>query len=84
MSISASTTAGSNNRGKAFEDHIYRAMGTVEVEDQLTAAKWIKTQPFVDPAEGRDLWLVLWRLHDPEDAGGQSGRLCGAASPARR
>jgi len=42
---------GSSNRGKAFEDHIYRAMGTVEVEDQLTAAKWIKTQPFVDPAK---------------------------------
>jgi dipeptidyl-peptidase-4 len=42
---------GSNNRGKAFEDHIYRAMGSVEVEDQLTAAKWIKTQPFIDPAK---------------------------------
>jgi dipeptidyl-peptidase-4 len=40
---------GSYNRGKAFEDHIYRAMGTVEVEDQLAAAKWIKGQPFVDP-----------------------------------
>jgi dipeptidyl-peptidase-4 len=42
---------GSYNRGKAFEDHIYRAMGTVEVEDQLAAAKWIKSQPFVDPAK---------------------------------
>ncbi|GAA0301477.1 S9 family peptidase [Sphingomonas oligophenolica] len=40
---------GSYNRGKAFEDHIYRAMGTVEVEDQLAAAKWIKSQPFIDP-----------------------------------
>ncbi len=40
---------GSFNRGKAFEDHIYHAMGTVEVEDQLAGAKFIKQQPFVDP-----------------------------------
>jgi dipeptidyl-peptidase-4 len=40
---------GSYNRGKAFEDQLYRAMGTVEVEDQLAGAKWIKEQPFVDP-----------------------------------
>ena len=41
---------GSFNRGKAFEDQIYRAMGTVEVADQLAGAKWLKQQPFVDPA----------------------------------
>jgi dipeptidyl-peptidase-4 len=40
---------GSYNRGKAFEDHIYHAMGTVEVADQLAGAKFIKSQPFVDP-----------------------------------
>ena len=40
---------GSNYRGKAFEDHIWRAMGSVEVADQLAGAKWLKTQPFVDP-----------------------------------
>jgi dipeptidyl-peptidase-4 len=39
---------GSLNRGKAFEDQIYRAMGTVEVDDQLAGAKWLKSQPFVD------------------------------------
>jgi len=39
---------GSTYRGKAFEDHIYRAMGTVEVEDQLAGAKWLKTQSYVD------------------------------------
>ncbi len=39
---------GSFNRGKAFEDQIYHAMGTVEVEDQLAGAKFIKAQPFVD------------------------------------
>ena len=40
---------GSYNRGKAFEDQIYHAMGTVEVEDQATAARWLQKQPFVDP-----------------------------------
>ena len=40
---------GSPDRGKAFEDHIHRAMGTVEVGDQLTALDWLKQQDFVDP-----------------------------------
>jgi dipeptidyl-peptidase-4 len=39
---------GSYNRGKAFEDAIYHAMGTVEVEDQAAAARWLQKQPFVD------------------------------------
>ena len=39
---------GSYNRGKAFEDQIYRAMGTVEVADQLAGANYLKTLPFVD------------------------------------
>lgn len=40
---------GSPNRGKVFEDHINRAMGTVEVTDQLTGLDWLQAQPFVDP-----------------------------------
>ncbi|MCD2323889.1 S9 family peptidase [Sphingomonas sp. IC-56] len=40
---------GSFNRGKEFEDHIYHAMGTVEVEDQVAGANYLKTLPFVDP-----------------------------------
>ncbi|MFX4593049.1 prolyl oligopeptidase family serine peptidase, partial [Acinetobacter baumannii] len=40
---------GSLNRGVAFERAINRAMGTVEVADQLAGAKYLKTQPFVDP-----------------------------------
>ena len=40
---------GSYDRGKAFEDQIYRAMGTVEVDDQADAARWLQQQPFVDP-----------------------------------
>jgi dipeptidyl-peptidase 4 len=39
---------GSYNRGKAFEDQIYHAMGTVEVEDQAVGARWLQKQPFVD------------------------------------
>ncbi len=39
---------GSPNRGRAFEDQIYHAMGTVEVEDQAAAARWLQKQPFVD------------------------------------
>jgi dipeptidyl-peptidase 4 len=42
---------GTPDRGKAFEDHIYRAMGTVEVADQLRGVEWLKTQPFVDPGK---------------------------------
>ncbi|MES2174630.1 MAG: S9 family peptidase [Pseudomonadota bacterium] len=40
---------GTPDRGKAFEDHLYRAMGTVEVDDQLKGVEWLKAQPFVDP-----------------------------------
>lgn len=39
---------GSYNRGKAFEDQIYHAAGTVEVDDQLAGATWLKSLPFVD------------------------------------
>jgi dipeptidyl-peptidase-4 len=39
---------GSPNRGRAFEDQIYHAMGSVEVEDQATAARWLQNQPYVD------------------------------------
>lgn len=41
---------GTPDRGKAFEDQIYRAMGTVEVDDQLKGVEWLKHQDFVDPA----------------------------------
>ena len=39
---------GSNMRGKAFEDQIYHAMGTVEVADQVAGANYLKSLPFVD------------------------------------
>jgi dipeptidyl-peptidase-4 len=40
---------GSANRGKAFEDAIYHAMGSIEVQDQLEGAAFLKTLGYVDP-----------------------------------
>jgi dipeptidyl-peptidase 4 len=40
---------GTPDRGKAFEDSIYRAMSGVEVDDQLAGVNWLKKQDFVDP-----------------------------------
>jgi dipeptidyl-peptidase-4 len=40
---------GTPHRGTAFEHQIYKAAGTVEVEDQLTGLDWLKRQDFVDP-----------------------------------
>ena len=39
---------GSNYRGKAFEEPIYKAMGSVEVDDQVTGVKFLHTLPYVD------------------------------------
>jgi len=41
---------GATNRGKSFEDPLYRAMGKTEVEDQIAGAEWLKNQPFTDAA----------------------------------
>ncbi len=41
---------GSPDRGKAFEDAIYHAMGAVEVQDQLAGVNWLRGQAYVDPA----------------------------------
>ena len=42
---------GSANRGVAFESQINRAMGSVEVADQLAGTAFLKKQPYVDPAK---------------------------------
>ncbi|MDH5630653.1 MAG: S9 family peptidase [Gammaproteobacteria bacterium] len=39
---------GSNYRGKKFEDHLYRAMGGVELEDQITGVKYLHSLSWVD------------------------------------
>ena len=40
---------GTPDRGKVFEDAIYRSMSGVEVDDQLVGVNWLKKQAFVDP-----------------------------------
>jgi len=42
---------GSENRGVEFASQIYRAMGGVEVIDQLAGTDYLKGLPFVDPAK---------------------------------
>jgi dipeptidyl-peptidase 4 len=42
---------GSPDRGVAFEGQINRAMGSVEVADQLAGVAWLKSQSFVDPTK---------------------------------
>jgi dipeptidyl-peptidase 4 len=39
---------GSSNRGKAFEDPIYKAMGEIEVADQVEGVKFLRKFPWVD------------------------------------
>jgi dipeptidyl-peptidase-4 len=39
---------GMANRGKRFENVIYRQTGTPEVRDQLVGVEWLKSQDFVD------------------------------------
>ena len=40
---------GSANRGTAFEDAIWHAMGSAEVADQKAGADYLKTLDFIDP-----------------------------------
>lgn len=39
---------GSKHRGKAFEDPIYHAMGSVEVDDQVAGVKYLHSLPWID------------------------------------
>ena len=39
---------GSNYRGKKFEDSLYRAMGSLEIEDQVNGVKFLHTLRWVD------------------------------------
>ncbi|MCF6456848.1 DPP IV N-terminal domain-containing protein [Pseudoalteromonas sp. MMG024] len=40
---------GSYNRGKKFEDPIYKHLGEVEVQDQIKGVEFLRTLDFVDP-----------------------------------
>jgi len=48
---------GAANRGTAFENTLYRAMGTIEVQDQATGARWLASQDFVD---GEKIGVYGW------------------------
>lgn len=39
---------GSDNRGKDFEQAIYRNLGSVEMEDQLFGLNWLQSQGYID------------------------------------
>lgn len=39
---------GSEARGKAFEDPLYKKMGSVELDDQVEGVKFLHTLPYVD------------------------------------
>ena len=39
---------GTTNRGMAFEQAIFRNLGTIEVEDQMQGAKYLMSLPYVD------------------------------------
>jgi len=39
---------GSGNRGLEFEQTIFRQLGTVEIEDQISGVEYLKSLPFVD------------------------------------
>lgn len=41
-------TRGSDNRGKAFEQSMFRRVGDVQMEDMMTAVDYLKGQPYVD------------------------------------
>ncbi|MES2456751.1 MAG: DPP IV N-terminal domain-containing protein [Bacteroidota bacterium] len=43
-------TRGSDNRGKVFEQSMFRLAGDVQMEDMLSAVDYLKAQPYVDAA----------------------------------
>jgi dipeptidyl-peptidase-4 len=48
---------GTSNRGKAFEQAIFRNVGTIESEDQMLGIAYLKSLPFVDASRiGIDGW----------------------------
>jgi len=40
---------GTGGRGTAFDDPIYKAMGGVEIDDNIAAVQWLASQPGIDP-----------------------------------
>ena len=55
---------GSANRGLAFEQAVFRHLGTLEVSDQMVGINYLKSLPYVDPERIGVTWLELRRLYD--------------------
>jgi dipeptidyl-peptidase-4 len=68
---------GQEGRGTAFQQPLYRALGGVEVEDQLAALKWVKAQPFVATDKVAVSGWSYGGYMVPEVAPGRARRLCG-------
>ncbi|HLM52550.1 MAG TPA: prolyl oligopeptidase family serine peptidase, partial [Pseudoxanthomonas sp.] len=72
---------GTPQRGAAFGGALYAKQGTVEVDDQLRGAEWLKAQPFVDGARigvhgwsnGGYMALMLLTKHSGAYACGVAG-----------
>ncbi|HEV7715986.1 MAG TPA: S9 family peptidase [Steroidobacteraceae bacterium] len=72
---------GSGFRGVQFESALYKRMGLVEVEDQVSGVQYLKTLPFVDPARigvfgwsyGGYMALMCMMLAPGEFAAGVAG-----------
>jgi dipeptidyl-peptidase-4 len=58
---------GTPRRGRAFETALHRRLGSVEVEDQAAAARWLASRPYVD---GARLGVYGWSY------GGYMAALC--------
>lgn len=50
-------TRGSDNRGKAFEQSVFRRMGDVQVEDMLSGVGYLQRLPYVDT---KNMGLFGW------------------------
>ncbi len=64
---------GSANRGRDFEQAIFRNAGDVEVKDQMVGVNYLKSLPFVDPERiGVDGWsyggflTIMMMLKNPD------------------
>ena len=70
--IFALDNRGGGARGERFETALFHKMGTVEVQDQIAGARFLRTLPFVDPAR---IGIFGWSY------GGYMALLCVLQSP---
>jgi dipeptidyl-peptidase-4 len=63
---------GTGSRGVKFETALYRRFGSVEVEDQVAGAEFLKSLPFVDP---KRIGIFGWSY------GGYMALMCATQAP---